>query len=217
MISDFDVLLKLAEENNLKNKNTVTTIGLSKSLTVSQQTISRKLIELEKAGLIVRNSSYRGITFSLTEDGTKFLNEKFIKLRNVLTKTTRNSIEGEIVSGLGEGKYYVSQKEYMLEFKKKLGFEPYAGTLNMNVNEMELAEFLSNIQMVVINGFKKSERTYGEIYSYPVRINKELEGAIIIPKRTSHSRKIVEVIAPVFLRGTLKLTFGDTIELIGKK
>ena len=49
-------------------------------------------------------------------------------------------IEGEIVSGLGKGSYFLSQEFYTKEFEKNLGFIPYPGTLNVIVSEEYLGE-----------------------------------------------------------------------------
>ena len=39
----------------------------------------------------------------------------------------------KIVSGMGEGAYYMSLKGYRNQFIEKLGYEPYPGTLNVKL------------------------------------------------------------------------------------
>lgn len=51
-------------------------------------------------------------------------------------------IEGEVVSGLGEGRYFLSLPPYKEIFKKILGFEPYEGTLNLKLDrEFDINKF----------------------------------------------------------------------------
>ena len=50
-------------------------------------------------------------------------------------------LEGEVTSGLGKGKYYMSKQVYQEEFDDKLGFRPFPGTLNLKVDEEERKKF----------------------------------------------------------------------------
>ena len=46
-----------------------------------------------------------------------------------------NKVVGEVSSGLGEGRYYISRKSYIIQFQEKLGFIPFLGTLNIRVSQ----------------------------------------------------------------------------------
>ena len=47
-------------------------------------------------------------------------------------------IEGNIASGLGEGALFLSMPHYRNGIKKKLGFRPFEGTLNIRISSKKL-------------------------------------------------------------------------------
>jgi riboflavin kinase len=119
-------------------------------------------------------------------------------------------IRGKVVTGMGEGQYYISLLGYRRQFNRKLGFDPYPGTLNVKLSE----PFEGNDATAVdIEGFRDEIRTFGACKCYPVTI-KDIGGAIIRPERSSYPLDLAEVIAPVNLRETLGVSVGDEVELI---
>ncbi len=115
--------------------------------------------------------------------------------------------------GWERGAYYVKQYEPLIE--EYLGFKPYPGTLNVKILfPKTVLDAVCNIRPVIIPGFVKDGRTFGDVKAYPpVRIE-DIEGAIVVPSRTIHPPRIAEVIAPVNLREKLKLKDGgDRIRL----
>jgi len=118
------------------------------------------------------------------------------------------------VSGVGEGRYYVSQKEYLAQFGKALGFEPYPGTLNLDLDEAEASklQMLDAAEGVVLRGFNSQGRTFGDVKCFRAKIS-DVECAVIIPKRT-HYRHTVEVVAAKRLREALGIKDGGAVELV---
>jgi len=206
------ILLHILKKKKLFGDLKTSTIELSKELNATQQTISRKLIEMENKGLIRRRLEANGIILSLDEKGRNYLKENYKILKKSFAKEI-NVLKGKVKSGMDEGKYYMSLQQYAAQFKSKLGFRPYAGTLNLTLKERKkLFEFIDNIDPVLISGFKDKERTYGSIKCYKVKI-KDTEGAIIIPERATHDPEIIELIAPVYLRGYYNLKDNDILEV----
>jgi riboflavin kinase len=206
-----DVLTALA-----KMKFKVTTSDLAKRLGPSQQTMSRRMRELEDMGLIERETVAKGQFVSLTEEGMKFLRKKYLDLREVVehSKVEGISFGGMLVSGSGEGGYYVGQDEYFLQFHDRLGFRPFLGTLNIrlkSVHDIKAKDEMEKMKPIVIHGFRKENRSFGEIRSYPCIINRKIRGAVIVPERTHHPSDIVEIIAPVGIRKTLSLRENDYV------
>lgn len=120
------------------------------------------------------------------------------------------SINGKVVTGLGEGQYYISLEGYRKQFNQKLGFDPFPGTLNLKLSE----PFVENDDDAVkIEGFRDEDRTFGACKCYPLRI-KDIKGAIVRPERSSYPSDLVEIIAPVNLRKTLNISVGAEIEVI---
>lgn len=112
-------------------------------------------------------------------------------------------IKGTVVSGVGDGKWYV--EKYLPYFEQTLGFTCYPGTLNMKVQKAP--DF---------NGAKKISITPAEndlvaVDCYLVLINGVYDGAVVIPRITRHGKEIIELIAAVNLREELKLKDGDEV------
>ena len=122
-------------------------------------------------------------------------------------------ISGCLLSGYGEGRYYVQIEGYQKQFKEKLNMIPYPGTLNLKVDPLQARSFIAGKMQIIIDGFLTKERTFGGIECYPVKINKKVDGFLIRPIRTNHPEGIIEIIAPTYLRGDFNLEDGDSIYL----
>lgn len=182
----------------------ISTVKLAKETGSTQQTTSRKLIEMEKKGYIARQHTADGFVIHLDNAGIEHLRRCYHVLKNAFdTKVLQ--IKGNAVSGLGEGRYYVSLPGYQRQFKQKLGFSPYPGTLNIFVKDLNvLTHFLSSLHEITISGFETHERTYGAIKAYMVHI-KNNPAAIIMPERARHPKGIVEIISPINIKQKLRI------------
>ncbi|MEM4326900.1 MAG: hypothetical protein QXZ13_01885, partial [Candidatus Diapherotrites archaeon] len=70
---NFSLFLTIAKQAKLEKEVYVSTSALSSITGYSQQSISRKLIEMEKEGLITRKTSNLGTLIKITEKGKKEL------------------------------------------------------------------------------------------------------------------------------------------------
>ena len=209
-------LYKLIEVGAYPNEIIFTTTELAKLLSSSQQTASRHLIELEKLGLIHRVRLGRRESIKITSGGVKHLNNMFLTLKRAFEmKTAETIFEGVLFSGLGEGAYYVSQPGYKKQFVEKLGFEPYAGTLNLRVRkeDQEEVRLLEASPFTLIEGFANGNRSFGPAKCFPAEIADKVEGALIFPVRTHYAGDVVELISPQYLRRHLHLKDGDTVKI----
>lgn len=126
------------------------------------------------------------------------------------------TIRGRVTTGLGEGAYYVQLEGYRRQFREKLGYKPFPGTLNIqlvseaDVHELQLLKASIGIE---IHGFATGGRTFGSVACYPTRINDQVDAAILLIQRTHHKLNVVEIIAAVNLRDQLKLEDGEIITL----
>ena len=66
---------------------------------------------------------------------------------------------------------------------------------------------------VKLEGFKVEERAFGGARCYPLIVNGEVEGALIVADRTSYDLSVMEIISPVNLRKSLGLEDGDTVTI----
>ena len=193
------------------------TAELASECCVSQQTASRKLIELEQNGFIERKVDRRGQAIVLTQKALTELKSVYKNLAPVfgIPRKHKLTIEGRLFSGLGEGKYYISLSGYKKQFVRKLEFDPYPGTLNLKLEsqkDMEAKVSLEKIESTEIDGFEDKKRSYGRADCYKTLIN-GLKAAIIIVERTHHNTDVIEVISPHYLRKKLRLKDGDMIKV----
>ncbi|MBI5224118.1 CTP-dependent riboflavin kinase [Candidatus Micrarchaeota archaeon] len=189
-----------------------TTSKIAQETQSSQQTISRKLLELEKDQLVERTPD--GIL--LTKKAVERLEKFYLSLKAAFENPKRKlELKGTVKSGLGEGKYYLSMNGYRNQIIEKIGFDPYLGTLNIRLLEGELwkRKLLSELKPIIISGFKDGERTFGDLYAYMAKIE-QIDCAIIVPLRTHHGQEIIELISKESLRKKFSKKDGDEITVI---
>lgn len=210
-----NLLLYLGKKGALVKPVTITTSKMGSKLGVSQQSISRWLINLEKASMISRKKGIRAYFVQITPVGKKYLQKKRSELNEVLAESRKIVMWGKVVSGMFDGKYYMSLYGYSEKIKSKLGFKPYPGTLNIKLNTMDDSQYkekLSVMKGIEIPGFKKDERTFGSVKCFPSKIL-GVKGAVIIPERSHYGPEVLEVISSFNLRKKLKLTNGSRVKI----
>jgi len=207
-------LKEIALLGGIKNKVEISSFDLGKQIDTSQQTASRYLLDLDKEGFITRELGIKKQLIQITNIGETVLHEEFSKYQQIFEHTDRVFFKGRIISGIGEGRYYTEQKGYVSQFKEKLGFVPYPGTLNVEIElvEKNKLRLLKNHSGIEISEFKTSNRTFGGVRCFNAEIN-GVKGAIVLPFR-SHYSNILEFISPEFLRKSLSLKDGDTVDII---
>ena len=123
----------------------------------------------------------------------------------------KTGFEGTITSGLGKGAVFLSIGCYKEKIKEKIGFEPYPGTLNLQINKGK-SELLNNTVPIKIESFKKDGKTYGGASCFKIKVN-NINAAIIVPDLTEHEENMVEVVAPFNLKSKLKVKDGDKVKI----
>ncbi len=218
---DMDILaslIPLAQRGALEEDIYLTSNDLAVELGTSQQTANRRLQMLEAQGYITRGGSSRRQLIRITPEGTMALKELFHSLYMLFSDEQKEvAIRGKLISGMGEGKYYISHSGYRNQFVNKMGFSPYPGTLNIKLDEENLARFqtaLQKLMFIKIESFTTEHRSFGAVKAYRAAIGNRIDGAIIIPYRTHHQSNIIEIIAPVFLRKDLQIQEGDIVDVI---
>jgi len=128
---------------------------------------------------------------------------------------TELTLEGEVFSGLGEGAYYVSRPVYMRQFREKLGFTPFPGTLNVRLRKKHLKDrsLMESIGCIEIEGFRNGTRSFGAGRCYRVLVNGEAEAFVVVALRGHYGEDVLEILAPANLRKRLKLEDGDTVRV----
>lgn len=211
-------LYKLAEMGACGRTIKVSTEYLAEKIGCSQQTASRRLIELEKKGLIERTISAEGCLIKIVEPGMAELKKVHSNLHSVIEATYPPKIilEGEVFTGVGEGAYYITREGYRKQLNEKLGFDPYPGTLNLKLTtdyDLKTRAEMETYPAIEIAGFKDEARTFGPAKCYRAIINNKVEGAVVTAMRSHYNASVLEVIAPIFLRGRLKLKDGNKVRV----
>lgn len=209
-------LVKLSQMGALHTQARISTTALAQELTVSQQTASRYMVDLEKSGYIERYPSSQGTQIKVTQAGYTLLENLYQSLKTLLQEQPRTlEFDGTLVSGLGEGAYYMRLQGYREQFAQKLGFTPFPGTLNLRLssNYFWVKKELETLPALIIASFQTQRRTFGQVKCFRVIIEKTREGAIILINRTHHEDWIIEIIAPENLRKTLELTEGSQVHV----
>jgi riboflavin kinase len=211
-------LLRLAEMGAHRRTSRISTGYLARRLNASQQTASRYLIELEGKGWIERATTSEGSLIRITNAGMKQLSKLYSTLSVLMEAAYPPSIilEGTVFTGFGEGAYYISKEGYRKQFIEKLGFDPYPGTLNLRIvndYDVKARSELEAYPGIEIEGFQDEDRTFGSVKCYPVIVENEVKGALILALRSHYDAFVLEIIAPVSLRKHLKLKEGQKVKV----
>jgi riboflavin kinase, archaea type len=197
----------------------ITTSDLGKDIKRSQQAASRHLLDLENAGYIERLRKGQTFRIKITNRGYSEIESLYSTLKSAIESIPFSiDFEGTVVSGMGEGAYYMSLEGYRKQFKDKLGFEPYPGTLNVKLIDqifMKARREIGRYPSVFINGFSDNLRTYGWVKCYKANINKGAvnNAAALVLERTHYDDSMLEIIAPICLKEAIGIQNGDRISI----
>ncbi|WP_094227088.1 winged helix-turn-helix domain-containing protein/riboflavin kinase [Methanolobus psychrotolerans] len=187
-------------------------------ISASSKTAARVLKQLEEDGYISRQLVAGGQMVQLTESGVTLLKKEYADYQQIFCKVHADlELYGEVITGLGEGQYYIAKDGYMSQFRDKLDFKPFPGTLNVRLNDQsaQMRDNMDLMQPLIINGFSDGERSFGGGKCYPIEID-GIKSAVIIPDRTHYPADLLEIIAPVKLREVLRISDGDEVKIVVK-
>jgi riboflavin kinase, archaea type len=212
-------LIELLSKGARHNFVEVTTTLLGKGIGRSQQAASKHLLDLETSGYIERLKKGQKFAVKVTDKGYSEIQNLFLSLRTVLESAPETmDFEGTVISGMGEGAYYMSLEGYRRQFREKLGYEPYPGTLNIRLTDqiymngrLELGKHPS----IFINGFSDGTRTYGWVKCYRATINDGAvdNAAVLVLERTHYDDSMLEVIAPISVKQSAGIKNDDRIKV----
>ena len=197
---------------------TITTSSLGKNIKKSQQAASKHLLELENSDFIERIISGRKISVKITPKGYSEMIKLSHELQKSLTSSPSNVLlKGTLVSGMGEGAYYMSLKGYTKQFKSKIGYIPFPGTFNVKLGKKEYIEAIRQFEGmdgIHIDGFSDGKRTYGWVKCFKAKLNSSFDCELIRLERTHHDTSTIELISKNNLRKTAKLSDGSKVTIM---
>src|SRR5664279_2886503 len=116
-------------------------------------------------------------------------------------------VKGIISSGMGKGRYFMSQDIYIDQFQDKLNFKPFVGTLNITIEPDEITLIMNipqdNFSLV------RGKGKLGDVKFIKAVLNGIVQGALVFPAKTKHTEDVLEFISNKNLRESLKLKDGD--------
>ena len=127
--------------------------------------------------------------------------------------TTEPFLSGKVISGKGEGKYYMRKRQYRRQFVRLLGIDPYIGTLNIKLYQKS-QDALARIKAergILVRGFAQGKKKFGDVACYGAMLM-GVECALIAPRLSPYT-ETAELIAPHNLRRLLKLKNGSVVRI----
>ncbi|HEQ79146.1 MAG TPA: DUF120 domain-containing protein [Euryarchaeota archaeon] len=190
----------------------ISSLELARMLNISQQAASKHLVDLAGEELLIRQLSGRKQKVTISRKGYSLLKGEFESYARIFEDAGSLELQGIVVSGVGEGGYYLSQSEYQEQFFHILGWKPYEGTLNLELDQQAKSVLeRTPIQGERTKGFSKDGRTFGGVTLFPGYIG-STPVALVIPDRGGYGR-VGEFVSPYHLRRTLKLKDGDMVRV----
>jgi len=126
---------------------------------------------------------------------------------------TGRKITGKIVRGVGQGAFFTRLEWFRKQCLEKFGFKPFPGTLNLVIQDKDLAvvEKLNQMKGVEI---LPADPTFCSAKTFPVKVG-GVEAIIIMPDPSVrvHATNVIEIVAGVGLKETLGVGDGDSLEL----
>ena len=207
-------LRKIALLGGLRDSITVSSRELGEALEMSQQSASKRILELLDEKYIERDVGARKQQIRITAKGAELLKKEYLEYRKVFENTDKMVIRGEVAQGMGEGGYYICQPGYSNQIQELLGFTPFEGTFNLNIvpEDVGKLDVIRKSKGILIKGFVSEGRTFGNVIAYRAKI-KNLNCAIVVPER-SHYRETIEIICQFHIRRTLSLDNGDHVDVV---
>ena len=215
MVIELDGLKELALMGGLEGAVTLSATSFANILGVSPQTACRRLQNLEQNGLIKRKIVNEGQKLTLTDVGISRLKKEYSDYRQIFNRLKKPLLlKGCLMTGMGEGRYYISTPGYMKQIDQVLGFSPYPGTFNLHLDpeSIDIRGRLTRQNGIELEGFTHNGRTFGSCLCYRARVE-GIDAGAIIPERTHYPEDVLEVIAPFYLRERFGIKDGDEVQV----
>lgn len=191
----------------------VSSQSLAAALGTSSQTAARRLKSLESALFVTRSVRPAGQYVAITRPGEEILHREYSDYCRLFGRASAGFVlTGHVVSGVGEGRYYMALPPYRKQFARVLGDDPFPGTLNIRLDgaSLPVRKRLDALDWVPIRGFVAEDRTFGDARALPCQVG-GYRCAIVVPGRTHYPEDIIELIAGAPLRERLALSDMDRV------
>lgn len=123
-------------------------------------------------------------------------------------------LTGVVFSDLGRGASFMRLDWVQMALRQKLGFSPYAGTMNLRLESEEDVEIWRELQRRLPGiDIDSPGPPFCQARCFLVEIESRQKGAVLAPGVEGYPPDKIEVIAPVRLKDELQVRDGDRITL----
>jgi len=123
------------------------------------------------------------------------------------------AIKGRITEGLKESRLFTHIPWVREQFIKKLGIDPYPGTLNLELIDNQDIEKLKEIKRRKGIEIIPAEPGFCSAKCFHVLVCGKIKGALIIPQVPDYPESKVEIISSDRIRDVLPLELGDLVSV----
>jgi len=99
------------------------------------------------------------------------------------------------------------------QFIEKLSIDPYPGTLNLEINDLQSLRIFKELKAKKGIEITPEDPSFCSAQCYPVLINGLLKGAIVFPLVKDYPENKMELIAPKNIKKALSVKTGDDLEV----
>lgn len=122
------------------------------------------------------------------------------------------ALRGVVTRGIGESACFTEIPWVKKQFNQKLSIDPYPGTFNITVIAEDL-EKLARLRESRGIEISPEDENFCAASSFPVLINRQIKGAVIIPLVADYPASKLEVISEEHIKDSLSLQDGDQVEV----
>jgi CTP-dependent riboflavin kinase len=125
----------------------------------------------------------------------------------------RVKIRGKIVEGLREAGNFTPIPWVKRQFISKLSIDPYPGTLNLEIVDPESLQTFNALKAMKGIEITPEDPSFCSAQCYPVLINGQIKGAVVLPMVEGYPENKMELIAPQNIKEALSMKAGDYLEV----
>jgi len=125
----------------------------------------------------------------------------------------RVKIQGKIVEGIREATNFTQIPWVRKQFISKFSIDPFPGTLNLEIVDPESLQTFNALKAMKGIEITPEDPSFCSAKCYPVLINGQIKGAVVLPMVEGYPQNKMELIAPQNIKETLSLGTGDIIEV----
>ncbi len=118
------------------------------------------------------------------------------------------TLSGFVTSGRGQARAFTGLPWLRAQFRDKFGFDPYPGTLNIQLDKRPDGDVFSDLPWVAIDA---PQRDYCAARALRVELDGRASAVWILPEVAGYPTDQVELMADQSLRALLGLQDGDRI------